>query len=102
MQRKRYTRQTQERQERILSRMLDSQRSLTQRDYKQERKSRSASQIVYSGPGGLPSDLGQRRSLALEALNRAMKSGYPRDYQDMIRRYFNTISQEETHLEQDK
>ncbi len=102
LQRQRYTRRTQERQERILSRMLDSQRSLTQRDYKQERKSRSASQIVYSGPGGLPSDLGQRRSLALEALNRAMKSGYPRDYQDMIRRYFNTISQEETQLEQDK
>ncbi len=102
LQRRRYTRQTQERQERILSRMLDSQRSLTQRDYKQERKSQVARQIIYSGPAGLPADLGQRRSLVLEALNRAMKSGYPRDYQNMIRRYFDTISQEETPPEQEQ
>ncbi len=95
LKRQRYTRQTQERQERILSRMLDSQRSLTQRDYKQERKSSTASPINYVGPGGLPADLGQRRSLALEALNRALQSGYPRDYQDMIRRYFNAITSEE-------
>ncbi len=95
LQRRRYNRQTQERQERILTRMLDSQRSMTQRDFKQERKSQAASPVVYRGPGGLPADLGQRRSLALEALNQAMKSGYSRDYQEMIRRYFNTISQEE-------
>jgi len=37
--------------------------------------------------------MGQRRSLALEAMNRALKSGYPRDYQAMIRRYFNSISE---------
>ncbi len=100
LQRKRYTRQTQERQQRILSRMLDSQKSLTQRDFKQERKSTAATPVVYSGPGGLPADLGQRRSLIMEALNQALKSGYSSDYQAMIRRYFDTISQEESNPEQ--
>ncbi len=99
LQRQRYTRQTQERQQRILSRMLDSQKSMTQRDYKQKRKSDTAEQVVFSGPGGLPSDLGQRRSLIMEALNQALKSGYSADYQTMIRRYFDSISQEEV-LEQ--
>ena len=43
------------------------------------------------GPAGLPTDLGQRRNLTIEALNTAMKAGYPRDYQEMIRRYFNSL-----------
>jgi hypothetical protein len=49
--------------------------------------------ISYAGPGGLPEDLGQRRNLAIEALNRAMQSGYSRDYKSMIRRYFQSLSQ---------
>ena len=88
------TRKTVKRQERILSRMLDSQRSLTQRGMQEKRTSRTAVQVVTPGPAGLPADLGQRQDLALEALNRALKSGYPRDYQEMIRRYFHTLSQE--------
>lgn len=93
LERKRFTRQTVDRQQRILSRMLDSQKSLTQRGYKDERKSETAEQVVYSGPSGLPEDLGQRRNLALEALNKAMKFGYSKEYKAMIRRYFHTLSQ---------
>jgi hypothetical protein len=74
--------------------MLDSQRSLTQRGFQEKRTARTAAQVVTPGPAGLPADLGQRQDLAMEALNRALKSGYPRDYQEMIRRYFHTLSQE--------
>jgi len=88
------TRKTVKRQERILSRMLDSQRSLTQRGFQEKRTARTAAQVITPGPAGLPADLGQRQDLAMEALNRALKSGYPRDYQEMIRRYFHTLSQE--------
>lgn len=94
LQRGQYTRKTQLRQEKILSRMLDSQKSLTQRGQKEERRSTTAaSGVSYASPGGLPEDRGQRRSLTLEALNRALKAGYSTDYQDMIRRYFNTLTQ---------
>ena len=93
LERKKISRKTVDRQQRILSRMLDSQKSLTQRGEKEERKSETATEIFTSGPAGLPTDMGQRRSLALEAMNRALKSGYPRDYQAMIRRYFNSISE---------
>ncbi len=95
LQRRRYTRRTQERQQRILSRMLDSQKSLTRRDFKKERKSKTATAVTFAGPGGLPDDLGQRRDLTLEALNRAMKSSYPQEYKTMIRAYFNSLIQAE-------
>lgn len=88
------TRKTIERQQQILSRMLDSQKSLTQRGEKEQRISRLAEDYVPGvGPGGLPRDLGQRRSLTMEALNRSLKAGYPADYQDMIKRYFHALAQ---------
>jgi hypothetical protein len=46
-------------------------------------------------PSGLPQDLGQRQSLIMNAMNHALKSGYSRDYQKMIRRYFNALSEAE-------
>ena len=97
LQRKRFTRKTQERQQRILSRMLDSQTSMTQRGFKDERKSTSAeSTVAFEGPGGLPADMGQRQSLALQALNKAINAGYSREHQTMIKRYFNSLSQLQT------
>ena len=97
-QNQRYHQRTKERQQRILSRMLDSQKSLTQRGFKEERKAESANEIIYEGPSGLPVDYGQRRSLAMEALNQSLKAGYSRDYQTMIRRYFNALSQSEKQI----
>ena len=94
LQDKRYNRKTQERQQRILSRMLDSQTSMTQRGKKDERKSTSAKgDLVFLGPGGLPIDLGQRENLAIQALNKSMKAGYSKDNQIMNKRYFNSLSQ---------
>ncbi len=92
---------TVKRQQRILSRMLDSQRSMTQRGEKEERKSTTAVNLFPRSPDGLPADRGQRRSVVLDAMNRAMKAGYPRDYQLMIRRYFETISNSESMLIQE-
>ena len=91
-QKRKFNPQTNQRQQRILSRMLDSQKSMTQRGYKEERKAETANEIIYEGPSGLPLDYGQRRNLAMEALNQSLKAGYSRDYQTMIRRYFNSLS----------
>ena len=82
--------------------MLDSQKSLTQRGLKEERKAEIASEIIYEGPSGLPLDYGQRRNIAMEALNQSLKAGYSRDYQTMIRRYFNSLSKiEQTSAKKD-
>ena len=91
LKRRKITRQTIDRQQRILTRMLDSQKSLKRQDFSEKRKAIAAQDIIRKGPSGLPEDLGQRRNLAMEALNLALKSGYSRDYQEMIRRYFNSL-----------
>ena len=96
LQRKQFTRQTSDRQQRILSRMLDSQKSMTQRGFEEKRRSESSEQTLFTGPSGLPQDMGQRQSLIMNAMNDALKSGYSRDYQKMIRRYFNAISESES------
>ncbi len=96
LERKRFDRQSADRQQRILSRMLDSQKSMTQRGFEEERKSETGEQILFTGPSGLPQDLGQRQSLIMNAMNHALKSGYSRDYQKMIRRYFNALSEAES------
>jgi hypothetical protein len=91
---KKYSRKTYERQERILSRMLNSQKSLTKQGQKEERLAITAKQHnIFSGPSGLPVDLGQRKKLTTEALNQALKAGYSHDYQAMIRRYFHSLDQ---------
>ena len=94
LQKNRFTPKTHQRQQRILSRMLDSQTSMTQRGFKEQRKSTTPDPaIVFEGPGGLPADMGQRQNLALQALNKAINAGYSREHQNMIKRYFNSLSQ---------
>ena len=98
LEKKQFTRNTSDRQQRILSRMLDSQKSMTTKGFEEERRSETAKQVAWTGPSGMPADLGQRQSLIINAMNTALKSGYSRNYQNMIRRYFNKLSESETVL----
>jgi hypothetical protein len=88
-------RRTQERQERILSRMLDSHKSLTQKDYSEKRKSNTGEEIIYSGPTGLPADLGEREMLLINAMESALQEGHSREYQNMMKKYFRTLQKQE-------
>ena len=90
---KKYTQSTSNKQKKILSRMLDSQASMTQRGIDNNRKSESSEQITFENINGMPEDLGQRQSIIFNAMNKALNSGYSRDYQNMIRRYFNSLNQ---------
>ena len=90
---KKYTQSTSNKQKKILSRMLDSQTSMTQRGIDNNRKSESSEQITFENINGMPEDLGQRQSIIFNAMNKALNSGYSRDYQNMIRRYFNSLNQ---------
>lgn len=83
-----------ERQERILSRMLDSHKSLTPRDYSKKRKSKTGEEFLYLGPDGLPYDLGERKLLLMEAMETALKEGYSQEYNKMIKNYFQNLQDE--------
>ena len=73
--------------------MLESKTSMTQRGEKEERKSYSANgKNIFDGPIRLPIEKGQREDLTLKALNNAINAGYSKQYQGMIKRYFNSLT----------
>ena len=82
-----------DRQEKILSRMLDSQQSMTQRDLSKKRKSKDAEEFLYIGPDGLPLDYGERKLILMEAMEQALQEGYSQDYNKMIRSYFQALQE---------
>lgn len=87
-------RRTLERQQRILSRLLDAQKSLRTQDYKDERQSKTGADIVRTSPDGLPQNQGERRTLLQENLEKALRDGYSKEYENLIRRYFEELTKE--------
>ncbi len=85
--------ETLRKQERILSRLLDSQRSMRERDYEQQRRAESGRTVRRAGPAALdPSTLEGRDRLRRDLL-KALEEGYARDYEALIRKYFELLEQ---------
>lgn len=91
----RVTEKTTRLQEKILSRLLDADKSLTQRDYSKKRKAEVGEDIFHYTPTTLPKDLGEKDRLARQNLEKILKEGYPQEYEKLILEYFKKISQEE-------
>ncbi len=87
----RFDRTTVERQRRILSRMLDAQRSLEQRKYSKKRKAEQAKQYGVKDPDDAGSGEVPDKKIIEEAMRRALKQGYSRDYQKLIEIYFQKL-----------
>jgi len=81
-----------DRQQKILSRLLDAQRSARRRDYTRRRRSRPGQVVTRRGPGELPEDQGERESQLRRDLLRALAEDYPKAYEDLIRAYFQALS----------
>jgi hypothetical protein len=77
---------------RILSRLLDAQRSIHSRDYEKKRLSASA-EDVFSRAGGA-SDAKPAAQALREEIRRAMALKAPGEYEDLIRMYFRALAEE--------
>jgi hypothetical protein len=94
MQRSGASREAVNRQRRILSRLLDAQRSLRRRDYAQERRSRTGDEYARTTPGALPEGLARATEELREDLLRAMQHEYPAEYRELIRAYFEGLARD--------
>ncbi|MFH1689178.1 MAG: DUF4175 family protein [Candidatus Eisenbacteria bacterium] len=92
MERSGASQETVDRQKRILSRLLDAQRSLRRRDHTRERTSETAENYVRTGPDELSSDVERVTQELREDLLRAMQRGYPSEYRELIRAYFRGLT----------
>ncbi|RPI75351.1 MAG: hypothetical protein EHM47_02900 [Ignavibacteriales bacterium] len=82
-----------QKQEKILSKLLDAQRSINERDFEKNRESNTAENILRESPAELNlfSDEGQDK--IKDELNKAVREGFTRDYENLIRRYFEALNQ---------
>jgi len=90
------TRETIQRQQQILSRMLDAQKSMREREYSKKRKAETGKEYARISPKELPADLGERKEKWQQDVLRAKKEGYSRDYLDLIKQYFEALFERET------
>ncbi|MFZ1728865.1 MAG: DUF4175 family protein [Bacteroidota bacterium] len=82
---------TMQKQERILSRMLDASRSMRERDWEKRRTSRSGDNVARRGPGQIDPNLLDPRDGLRSDLQKAVNEGYARDYEGLIRKYFEAL-----------
>lgn len=90
------TRELVERQESILSHLLDAQRSVRRQGHKEERESETARQFVIERAPSLPEDRGDRNRLLREELMRALKKGDLGEYEQLVRAYFERLMEAAT------
>jgi hypothetical protein len=79
-------------QEKILSKLLDAQRSINERDFEKNRESKSGSQITGKSPSELK--LNSEKSKIKEELMKLMNEGYSKDYEALIKKYFEVLEKE--------
>ena len=78
-------------QEKILSKLLDAQRSMSERDYEKDRKSNTGQNTSRTSPPELflKSEAGKNK--LRDELQKAIREGYKKDYEELIRKYFESL-----------
>jgi hypothetical protein len=87
--------ETLKKQERILSRLLDASKSMRERDFEKKRKAQTGTQIVRRSPKDLDLETLSGKNKLHEDLLKALEQGYSKDYQDLIRKYFEELQKTE-------
>ncbi|GAB4333497.1 MAG: hypothetical protein Kow0037_11710 [Calditrichia bacterium] len=83
-----------ERQQKILSRMLDAQRSIREKEYSKKRKAEWESPQITKSPPQLKREVLRREDYLKKLMLEALEEGYSSEYQEFIRRYYQELSQE--------
>lgn len=85
---------TLDRQQKILSRLLDAEKSLKERDYSKQRRAEVGEDVSRPSPKDLSSELTQGEEKATDDLLRFMQEAYPKEYEQLIKDYFKALSEE--------
>ncbi|MGA3285961.1 MAG: DUF4175 family protein [Bacteroidota bacterium] len=87
--------ETIKKQERILSRLLDASKSTRERDYEKKRKAETGTQMMRRSPKDLDWNSLEGKNQLREELLKALEQGYSKDYQELIRKYFEELEKTE-------
>jgi len=84
-----------QKQEHILSKLLDAQRSINERDYEKERESFAGKNLQRETPPELMLSTEEGLQKLRDELLNSSKEGYKKDYEDLIRKYFEALQKEQ-------
>lgn len=79
-------------QKQILSKLLDAQRSINERDFEKNRESSSSKNFARKSPGEL--NLNSETDKIKDELLKIINEGYSKDYEDLIRKYYEILESE--------
>jgi len=82
-------------QDKILSKLLDAQKSINEHDYEKERKSASGKDYDRNSPPDIILSTEEGRNKLKDELMKSVREGYKKDYEELIREYFNALEKEE-------
>ena len=83
-----------DRQKKILSRLLDAEKSLRERDYSKQRRAEMGEDVFRPSPKRLSPEATQKEGKAKDDLSRFMQEAYPKEYEQLIKDYFKALSEE--------
>ena len=86
---------TTRKQERILSRLLDSQRSMRERDYEKRRKAEQSNVSAGTSPADIDLDAINKNEQLRQDLLKALGEKYSKEYELLIRKYFEELQKGE-------
>ncbi len=81
-----------QRQNRILNRLLDAQKSLYTQDFSNQRRAERGEDVLRKSPGALNLSADKNSSLEQQKLE---QEKYPPQYEEMIRSYFRALKEEQ-------
>ena len=81
-----------ERQERILSRLLDAQKSIREKEYSRKREAEREMVRIVKSPPELRWELLQQEDRLRRELMKALEEGYSQEYREYIKSYFDILS----------
>lgn len=87
--------QTVQKQERILSRLLDSQRSVRERDFEKRRRAESGSNSRRTSPGEIDLSTQEGKNFLRQEMLKMKEGKFSKDYEALIRKYFEHLEKGE-------
>jgi hypothetical protein len=85
-----------DRQKQILSRLLDTEKSMRERDYSKQRRAEVGEDVSRTSPQELSSETSRGEGRTTEDLTRFMQEAYPKEYEQLIKEYFKALSEEKS------
>ena len=86
---------TLQKQDKILSRLLESTRSMRERDYEKRRRAETGKDISRPSPAEIDLSTKEGKNKLHEELLKVLESKYTKDYEDLIKKYFEQLETEE-------